>query len=70
MGQEAIGRDSIGVRQEQAVEGALHRVEDDVPVFVRQEDDAPPLADDYAVPLSHDHKGQSGNRRFQTITSL
>ena len=62
MGQKVVGSDAFGVRNEQAVEGALHRVESYVPVFVRQEYDAPPLADDYAVPLSHRRKIAPENR--------
>ena len=53
MGKNVFGRDAFGVRKEQSVKGSLHRVEDDVPVFLRQEDDAPSLADDYAVPPFH-----------------
>lgn len=68
--EEVIGRDAFGVREEKPVKGALHWVENHIHILFRQEDDSPPMADDYGVSLSHDHKFPSEKRRFQTITSL
>ena len=58
MSKEMVGCNTFRMREEQPVKGAFHRIEDYVPVLIRQEDDSPPLADDYVVPPSHWHKVQ------------